>query len=128
MKKNSIHDYAKALYEVTSLTKASEQKKVIAAFASLLYQNNIVKRAPAIIAAFERYAQKQEGGITMNITTARKIDKTTLDTIKKTFGAKVEATNDVDESLIGGLIVRTEDTIFDASLKTQLQALSAHLI
>lgn len=127
MKKISISEYAKALYEVTKDLKGVALKSAIEAFAALLFRHNNVKKTKAIITAFELYAQKQAGEVQIEITTARAVDKGTMDAIKKIFGDKVEATHRLQEDLIGGVIVRSEDTILDASIKTQLRNLQAYL-
>ena len=128
MKKNSTQDYAKALFEVTNGLKGENLKEAVGAFAKLLYEKNILKRAAQIIAEYEAYAKKQAGYVAIHITTARTIEKTTVEHIKKIFGDMVEATQTVDESLLGGMIVRTEGTILDASLKTQLKKLKEVLV
>ncbi len=128
MKKDSIHDYAKALFEVTDGLKGEELKSALKVFAAFLYKKNILKRAPQIAAAYEAYAKKRSGAVSIVITTAREIDAKTAGQIKKVFGETVEASQSIDESLIGGVVIKTEDTIFDASLKTQLRILHAHLV
>ncbi len=128
MRKNSINDYAKALYEVTKDLKGAELKKAVEAFASLLLKHSSLKKAPAIIEAYEKYANKKSGIVTIEVITAREIDKATLETVKKAFGDKVNARLTVQEDLIGGLVVKTEDTILDGSIKKQLQTLQAHLV
>ncbi|MBI5728646.1 MAG: F0F1 ATP synthase subunit delta [Candidatus Magasanikbacteria bacterium] len=128
MVKDSIHDYAKALFATTNGLKGEELKQAVKAFAALLFKHNILNRAPQIMAAYEAYAQKRSGVVTIAITTAREIDTKTTEQIKKIFGDMVEATRSVDASLIGGVVIKTEDTVFDASLKTQLRILKAHLV
>lgn len=128
MAKVSIHDYAKALFEVTNGLKGEALQQALKVFAVFLYKKNILKRAQRIIAAYEEYAKKRAGVATIAITTAREIDSRTIEQIKKVFGNVVEATQSVDESLVGGVVIKTEDTIFDASLKTQLRILHAHLV
>lgn len=128
MSKNSVLDYAKALFEATDGLKGKELSEALAAFASLLSRHNMITRVPHVIKAYESYAKKQQGVVSINITTAREVEKTTLEHIKKAFGDKVEATHDIDAKLIGGLVVRTDDMIFDASLKMQLQKLKQILV
>lgn len=128
MKKNSIFDCAKALFEATSGLKGEELRQTVQAFAVFLYKKNLLKRASQIIAAYETYAKKRAGVVSIAITTARRIDVRTTEHIKKAFGTTVEAIESVDENLIGGAVIKTEDAIFDASLKTQLRALQAHLV
>lgn len=127
MKKNTIYDYAEALFDLTKDQRGERLQKILQAFAAFLYKKNILKRAPQIIAAYEAYSKKQAGIISLKITTARDIDTKTVEHIKKVFGSTVEATQAVDTSLIGGVVIATEDAIFDASLKTQLRRLEQSL-
>jgi F-type H+-transporting ATPase subunit delta len=47
--------------------------------------------------------------------------------VSKHFGEKVETSVKVDPTLIGGITVRTENTILDGSIKTQLERLRQQL-
>lgn len=127
MAKTSLHDYAKALYEITHDLSGADLKSALQAFAEMLFAKGLITKSALILQEYETVAKRAAGIKSITVTTARPLDKTTLDLIKKTFGAKVEATTAVDESLLGGLVVKTEDTILDASLKTQLRALQEHL-
>ena len=80
-----------------------------------------------IIKEFIAYAKKQEGIVSLAVTSARELDSKTLEKIKSAFGDNVESTESIDASLIGGITVRTSDKIFDASLKTQLIRLKQSL-
>ncbi len=46
-----------------------------------------------------------------------------VESLGKQLGAKVEAETSVDESLIGGFVVRVGSRQFDASVKAKLDAL-----
>ena len=81
-----------------------------------------------IISEFEKYSKKQAGIIEIEIQSARKLDEKTLSGIKRVFGDNVEASESIDESLLGGVRVRTEDKILDGSLKTQLKNLRRDLV
>lgn len=54
-----------------------------------------------------------------------KIEQKLLDTTKY---QKIEGIYQVDESLIGGLVIRIQDTVVDSSLKTQIANLSKSLM
>jgi F0F1-type ATP synthase delta subunit len=47
--------------------------------------------------------------------------------VEKAVGASVTATFTVDPALIGGLVVRVEDTIYDQSVATSLSRLGRRL-
>ena len=128
MKINKIKTIAIALYESTKDLKGPELGKALHNFVALLAKENYLGQAEKIIAAFIAYAKKQECIEEIEISTARKIEAKLLHAIRDAFGEKVESTETVDSTLIGGLVIKTKDTIFDASLKKQLTKLKEKLI
>jgi F-type H+-transporting ATPase subunit delta len=128
MQKTSNRQLAQAFYQITVNAKGEKLHQAISEFAKLLVRAHKIKRAGGIIAEFERYSKKQAGVVEIGVESARKLDEKTLNNIKKVFGEKVEAVESLDESLLGGVRVRTEDKILDGSLKMQLNALKNNLI
>lgn len=120
MKKASNKDYAIALYDVTQNLKGRDLTQALTNFTELLAKHRVLKQADKIINEFVRYARCEEGIKDISVTSCRALAKTILQEIKKVFGDKVEATENINPGILGGIIIRTEDTIFDASLKTQL--------
>jgi F-type H+-transporting ATPase subunit delta len=59
------------------------------------------------------------------VTSAAKLSAAQLKALegalKKAIGSKVQIEQHVDESLLGGLVVRVGSRMIDSSLKTQLQ-------
>lgn len=126
-KKISNNQLAQVLYEITVGTKGEQTKKAIAVFVKLLSKVHKVSKAANIITEFEKYAKKRQGIVSIEIQSARELDEKTLLNIKKIFGEKVESLESVDEKMLGGIKVKTEDKILDASLKTQLNQLKQFL-
>lgn len=120
---NTNLDYAIALYETTKNLNEKQLGEALKAFVEMLYRKGKLKRASSIIEAYISYAKKQEGIVDIEITTARPLDPKTLAAIEKAFGEKVESTQRVDSSILGGMKVQTGEKIFDASLRTQLERL-----
>jgi len=127
MKKNTAKDYAIALYEITKELKGNALDRAIQEFAALLVKRRQLKQIKPITEEFVRHAKKLGGVVEVKLTTARKLDKITIAAIKQAFGDNVESEEKIDESLFGGFIAKTEDKIFDASLKTQLNKLRHNL-
>ncbi len=127
-KAQDIKKIAAALYEVTKDLSGQELGKALQGFVSLLVRKNLFGQAEKIISAFVAYAKKQECILEIDVTTAREIETKLLQAIQNAFGKNVESTTNVDDSLVGGFVVKTKDTVFDASLKTQLQKLKQSLI
>jgi F-type H+-transporting ATPase subunit delta len=128
MAKISNAQYARALYDVTKDLSAADLSVAIDNFVRLLAREHKLSQANAIIVEFERYAKRQAGIVSIEITSASKLDSTVVDKIKKVFGNKVESVEKVDASLMGGVSIKTEDKILDGSIKTQLQNLKQLLV
>ncbi len=84
----------------------------------------------AVARAFRARVARHRGVSTVEIVSARPLDPKQLESIlaglSKSLG-KVDAVTRVDESLIGGFIVRAGSRQFDASLKSKLASLKLAL-
>ncbi len=128
MKKKSNFQFAKALYEVTKDLPKGHLPEVIEQFVLILQKNNKLKKADYIIEEFISYSKKQEGIKMIEIETARKLDHSVLAKIKKTFGEKSEITEIVNKDLLGGVRIKVDDLVYDASIRLQLKNLKEKLI
>ena len=50
-----------------------------------------------------------------------------INTLKNKLGCDITLTTTIDESLIGGVVIKAGDTIIDASMKSQLDSLALSL-
>ena len=90
-------------------------------------QNRRAGELPAIVAAYRALVARERGARQVEIVSAKPLSAGEKDSIVnalgKTLGSKVEADTSVDESLIGGFVVRVGSRQFDASIKSKLVAL-----
>lgn len=126
-KKISNKQFAQALFEATKDLKGEKISEAIKKFVLLLARQHKLKRAEQIITEYEKRVKKENGEVEIVIKSARKLEKTLIEKIKNVFSGKVEATEEVEESLLGGIVVRTEDKILDGSLKKQINQLKQSL-
>lgn len=112
--------YAKILLETIKDLKPNQIKTAIKNFTTFLIKENKVKKTDQIIAEFEKYAKASEGIQEVKITLAKKSDLKTIEKIKNSLVGRIEEKIIIDESILGGFILQTDDKIIDASLKTQL--------
>ena len=120
--------YAKILYELTKDFKEKDLKKNVEAFVDLLKKNQNLNKISYIIKEFELYAQKTEGKEKAIIRSARPLSEKMLEEIKKSLELKGEIVTENDPEIIGGVIVKIGNKIFDASIKTQINKLKQKLI
>lgn len=89
--------------------------------------NRRARELPAIAAAYRALVARERGARQVEIVSARQLrddEKAAIvEQLGKQLGAKVEAETRVDESLIGGFVVRVGSRQFDASVKAKLDAL-----
>lgn len=90
-------------------------------------QNRRAGELPAIFAAYRALVARERGARQVEIVSARPLaeaEKSAIvEALGKKLGAKVEAETRVDDSLIGGFVVRVGSRQFDASVKAKLDAL-----
>jgi F-type H+-transporting ATPase subunit delta len=80
---------------------------------------------PRIVEQFEKELDSRLGFAEAQISSARELadaEKRTLEAqIQKTTGKKVRASYELDSTLLGGAVVRVGSTIYDGSVKGQLE-------
>lgn len=101
-------------------------------FIHLLTKNKREMVLPLIAEEFINKLNAIRGIIPLTLTSATKLDesvkKTLLEKLNKHIDGSIELTEKVDESLIGGFVVRMGDTRIDASVAHQLNEMKQRLI
>jgi F-type H+-transporting ATPase subunit delta len=115
---------AKALTAVAAKLGVSELTRKFIGVAAL---NRRAAELPAIAAAYRTLVARERGARQVEIVSARPLGEAEksaiIEALGKQLGAKVEAETSVDDSLIGGFVVRVGSREFDASVKAKLDAL-----
>lgn len=115
---------ANALAAVASRLGVSELGRKAIGVAAL---NRRAAELPAIAAAYRSLVAHARGARQVEIVSARPLAESEksaiVDALGRQLGAKVEAETSVDDSLIGGFVVRVGSRQFDASVKAKLDAL-----
>ena len=97
----------------------------------LMAENARLKLMPDVLAQFEVARAKAENKVEAEVISAFELsEKQTSDLVnilKNKLGCEVTLTTTIDESLIGGVIIKAGDTIIDASMKSQLDSLALSL-
>ncbi|MEM9209492.1 MAG: F0F1 ATP synthase subunit delta [Pseudomonadota bacterium] len=101
-------------------------------FLKLLLENGRVPVLPEIAEHFDALKAGVENVIDVTITSASAISdsqKTEIVTaLKARFGREVSIETNVDESLIGGAVIRAGDVVIDGSLRARLEGLANALV
>lgn len=129
MKKNSVKQYAVALHQALGLVKKeSDTGAILKNFSALLAREKLLKKSPAIIKEFVKYSNEKEGIESVEVKSARPLDKKSIEAIKKYFGNKIILTEKIDTELIGGAVIKTKDYIIDGSILKHINNLKQQLI
>ncbi len=86
---------------------------------------------PEIKILYEELRAEAEGVIKVAVTSAYELTAKQQENISevmaKRLKRKVDITHDTDDSLIGGVVIRTGDEVINASIKGRLQALKMQM-
>jgi len=97
----------------------------------LMAENGRLKLMPDVLEQFEVARAKAENKIEAQVISAFELSAQQVtelvNTLKNKLGCDITLTTTIDESLIGGVIIKAGDTIIDASMKSQLDSLALSL-
>lgn len=100
---------------------------MIGNFLLLLLDKDRTSALPQIFEAFRALADQKAGNVRAQVSSAQKLDTQQVARIKaslaKMTGKNVIIEQEVDESLIGGVVTRLDGKVYDGSLRTQLESL-----
>ena len=100
-------------------------------FVQLLAENGRLPVLPAVYAEFAALKAETERRVVAQVVSFRKLtqaqEKQLLDALSARFGCEVDLESSVDESLLGGVVVRAGDLVIDGSVRGQLSRLAANL-
>lgn len=127
--KLSDQQYAQALYETLAEAKPGDYDTVISNFISVLKRTGHLNRYPSIIEAYERYDKEARGVTEATVTLAHetKVSGTVIDALNTLAQKDVKVKTQIDENIIGGVVIRMDDTLIDASVKNSLSQLKKDL-
>lgn len=96
-------------------------------FFELLSEKSRLELLPAVTVAFIQAFNKYAGIIEIEVFSAYKPEESQLTEIRKSLekstSKKVNLTYKVDERLLGGMVIKLDDTVIDGSVKNKLQQL-----
>jgi F-type H+-transporting ATPase subunit delta len=85
-----------------------------------------------VVDAYDELLDEQLGKIEVDVTVAQKLEPAQLEQVRQRVSQALKKDavvhQYVDESIIGGLVIRVQDKLIDASVRTQLAALRRRLI
>ena len=100
-------------------------------FVAQLTQNKRLPLLPIILQLFHELLAEQQQFTDVEMISAFELDDAATDklvaALKKRLGTEVNVTTSVDQSRIGGVLVRAGDTVIDGSVRGRLNRLAEQL-
>lgn len=120
--------YAQSLYESLSGKSEEESRKIFHNFVAVLGRDGVLNRESEIISAFEEIWNQENGELPASISSAHQLADNSREAItdylkNKTGAKKIVLTEEVDQDLLGGFVLKYESRVLDGSLKTNLEDL-----
>jgi F-type H+-transporting ATPase subunit delta len=105
--------------------------RIIRNFLFVIVDNQRTHLLPAIVASFEQVLRQRQGVAEAEVfspVTLKDGQKAALvRNLESVTGKKIQAQYSLDPTLLGGVVVRIGDTIYDGSVRNQLNRLREHL-
>jgi F-type H+-transporting ATPase subunit delta len=105
--------------------------RIIRNFLFIMADHQRIHLLPDIEQTFEEVLRQRQGVAEAEVTSAVELSerqKTTLvETLERLSGKKIQAKYALEPGLLGGAVVRVGDTIYDGSVRKQLNQLHARL-
>ncbi len=121
-RKSLIEAVAKAMTLTTPVTK----------LLVLLAQDRKLTYVPDLAAAFRERLLAHQNIVRAEVTSAAPLSpektKALADSLSQVTGKKVELSVSVDPELLGGIVAKIGSTVYDGSVKTQLQRMRQELV
>lgn len=115
-----------------ALLAKSNPTPATANFLRILLRNGRIAELGHINSRFKGVLEERAGFVSGKVVSARPLadgEKSELQSnIEKMTGKKVTLNFDIDESIIGGVVTTIGSTVYDGSVKTQLQQLKEQLV
>lgn len=112
---------------VSALAKAMKLSGTVANTLGLMAANRRLFVLPQLLAALRAMIADEKGEVTAEVTSAAALTKAQADklakTLKASVGKTVKLNATVDESLIGGLVVKVGSKMIDTSIRSKLASL-----
>lgn len=120
--------YAEALYESVRDKSKEEVKDTISRFFDVLVANGDVSKAEATIQHFMRHWDEAAGIRNIEVTSASELSKTEREAVKayaaeKFASDQIEISEKIDPAILGGIVLRDGDRVYDNSVKGRVYSL-----
>jgi F-type H+-transporting ATPase subunit delta len=116
---------------VSALASAMELSPMVVNFLRLLVDRQRIADLPAIARAYRAMVDLEEKRVRATVTAAEPLSKAELDSLREAIagmtGRTIILDSKTDPAIIGGVVTQVGATMFDGSLRTQLERMREEL-
>jgi F-type H+-transporting ATPase subunit delta len=117
---------------LNTLIARANPTRTTANFLRILLKNGRLTDLGAINKKFDAVLEERSGVVAAQVTSARDLSETEKaelrSNIEKMTGRRVNLSFEINDAIIGGVVTRVGSTVYDGSVKTQLENLRQELI
>lgn len=127
--KYTVKQYALSLYQVLTETNPKDHDFVIDNFIRVLKGNKDLPAYEKIVTEVEQLFGTESITSKIEVTTAKEqsYNEKLLKDLNKYAKQNADIVHKVEPNILGGVVIKVDDTLIDASLKTQLENLREEL-
>lgn len=100
-------------------------------FLSLLLERDRLAHLPGIVSCYRRLLNEAKGRVEAKVVSAAGLDAAMIERLREQLrgisGKEVVLQQETDPSLLGGLLVELEGTVYDGSVRTQLEKMKQRI-
>ena len=124
---NPVYSRSEQEAAVTAIAQKAGLSATVKNTLALMAQKRRLFVVPQMVSALREMIAQEKGEVTAEVISAKALTKTQSDKLAKSLkdkvGSDVKLNASVDESLIGGLIVKVGSKMIDTSIRSKLAAL-----
>lgn len=129
--RNPTIPYEQKRKVLNALIERTRVRPMTANFLQVLLQNQRLAELGEVNKRFAQVMDERSGVVSAQVTTARPVPESSQEALRSKLatltGKKVSLSFTTDEELIGGIVARIGSTIYDGSVRNQLQQVKERL-
>jgi F-type H+-transporting ATPase subunit delta len=130
--RNPTIPYEQKRKVLSALIARTRVRPTTANFLQVLLQNQRLAELNEVNKRFAQLLDERSGVVSAQVTTARPVPQSSQDSLRAKLaamtGKSVRLSFTTDEELIGGIVTRIGSTIYDGSVRNQLQQVKERMI
>lgn len=128
----SYNQYATILYELVYKMDETNMDAILDNFVVVLKKDNKVSKIDRVIELFVNIYNENHNILNVKVITKHHLDNENIALIKRLFQKRyndfeINITNEIDDKMIGGIVIQYRDNIIEGSIKSIFKNLSLEL-